>query len=105
MADPLPRDIGDMQQTVHTTQIDERAVIGDVLDHTLKDLAFLEVRDKFGAGFGTALFQNGPARYDNVAATTVDFQDLEWLWCSHQRAKIAHRADIDLAARQKGGGA
>ena len=47
MADPLPRDIGDMQQTVHTTQIDERAVICDVLDHTLKDLALLKVRDKF----------------------------------------------------------
>ena len=41
VADALPCDVGDMQQAVNTAKVDERAVIGDVLDHTLKNLAFL----------------------------------------------------------------
>ena len=46
MADALPCNIGDMQQAVNATKIDKGAVIGDVLDHTLKNLTFLQIRDK-----------------------------------------------------------
>jgi hypothetical protein len=35
VVDALPRDIGDMQQTIDAAQIHERTVIGDVLDDTL----------------------------------------------------------------------
>src|SRR6185295_12811579 len=40
--DAAPRDIGDVQQTVDAAQIDERTVIGDVLDDAVDDLTFLE---------------------------------------------------------------
>src|SRR5690606_1098226 len=43
MLDALPRHVGDVQQAVDATQVDERAVIGEVLDHTLHDRAFLQV--------------------------------------------------------------
>ena len=46
MADALPCNIGHMQQAVNTAKIDKGAVIGDVLDHTLKNLTFLQIRDK-----------------------------------------------------------
>ncbi len=51
-----------MQQAVDTAEIDEGAVIGDVLDHALQGLAFLEVGDQFGPRFRPALFQNRGAR-------------------------------------------
>src|SRR6185503_11528726 len=48
---------------------------------------------------------HGAARHDDVAAATVHLEDRELLVLAHQRADVAHRADIDLAARQEGHGA
>jgi hypothetical protein len=42
MLDTLPGHVGDVQQAIDATQIDERAVIGEVLDDTLDLLAFLQ---------------------------------------------------------------
>ncbi len=94
-----------MQQAVDAAQIDERTVIGDVLDHTVEHLAFLEAGDQLGALLGAALFEHGAARNDDVAAAAIHLQDLEWLRRAHQRGDVAHRADVDLAARQEGHGA
>jgi hypothetical protein len=38
VVDPAPGHVGDVQQAVHAAQIDEGAVFGDVLDHTVDDL-------------------------------------------------------------------
>src|SRR5690606_33758202 len=59
------------------------------------------LRALFGAGF----FQDGATRDDDVAARTVHFQDGEGLFLAHQRADVAHRADVDLRAGQEGRGA
>ena len=103
--DPLPGDVGDVQQSVDAAEVDEGAVVGDVLDHAFQNLAFLEVGDQFGAGLGARLFQHGAARDDDVVAAAVHLQDLERLRRVHQRRDVAHRPDVDLAARQKGDGA
>ena len=105
MVDAAPRDIGDMQQTVHTAEIDERAVIGDVFDHALENLAFLEVGKKLVALFGPGFFQDGAARNNDIATASIHFQDLERLRRPHQRANVADRADIDLATGQECHGA
>ena len=41
MADAAPAHVGDVQQAVDAAQVDERAELGDVLDHALADLARL----------------------------------------------------------------
>ncbi len=105
MVDAAPRDIGDVQQPVDTAEIDERAVIGDVLDHAFEDLAFLEVGEQLVALFGPRFLENGAARNDDIAAAAIHFQNLERLRRTHQRTDIADRAHIDLAARQEGHGA
>jgi hypothetical protein len=51
------------------------------------------------------LFHDGATRHDDVAAAAVHLEDGELLGLTHQRADIAHRAHIDLAARQEGHGA
>ena len=43
MLDALPRHIGNMEQSVYATQVNKCAVIGEVLDHALNGLAFLQV--------------------------------------------------------------
>ena len=43
MLDALPRHVGDVQQAVDAAEVDERAVIGEVLDDALDDRAFLQL--------------------------------------------------------------
>jgi len=42
VADAAPGEVGDVEQAVNATQINERTVVGDVLDDALDDGAFLE---------------------------------------------------------------
>ena len=44
MADAAPAHVGDVQQAVDAAQVDERAELGDVLDHALAELADFERR-------------------------------------------------------------
>ena len=101
MVDAFVADVSDMQQAIDAAQINERTVIGDVLDHAFDDLTFGKVLDQAGALFSTGFFKNGTARDNDVAAATVHFQNDEWLCDIHQRGNVAHGADIDLAAGQK----
>ena len=94
-----------MEQAVDAAEIDKRAIVGDVLDHAVDDLALFEARDDLAALLGSGLFKDGTARYDDVAAAAIHLQDLERLRHVHERANIADRPDIDLAARQEGHGA
>src|ERR1700722_9966568 len=97
--DPAPGDIGDVQ---HAVEVDERTVVGDVLDHAVDDLALFEVLHQFLALLGAGLFEHRAARHHDVAAAAIHFQDLERLRIAHQRCDVADRADIDLRARQEG---
>ena len=100
--DPAPGDIGDVQQAVDAAEIDERTVIGDVLDDAVDDLTFFEILHQFLALLGAGLFQHGAARHHDVAAAAIHLEDLERLRIVHQRRDVADRPDIDLRARQEG---
>jgi hypothetical protein len=94
-----------MEQAVDAAEIDEGAVVGDVLHHAVVDLAFLEVLDQLGARFGPGFLQHRAARNDDIAALAIHLEDLEGLGGAHEGRDVAHGADIDLAARQEGHGA
>ena len=57
MLDALPRHVGDVQQTIDATQINERAIIGKVFNSTPDGLAFFKVF-KQGLAHGTAFAFN-----------------------------------------------
>ena len=105
VVDAAPGDVGDVQQAVDAAEIDERAVVGDVLHHAVEDHAFLQALDQLAALLGAGLLQHGAAGDHDVAAGAVHLEDLERLRRAHQRADVAHRADIDLAAGQERHGA
>ena len=102
VVDSPPGDIGHMQKSVDAAEVDEGAVVGEVLDRAVDHLAFGEVGDDLVALLGPALLEHGAARDHDVAAPPVHLQDLERLRDVHQRRDVAHRADVDLAARQEG---
>ena len=102
MVDAAPGHVGDVQQAVDAAKINERTVIGDVLDHAFDGLAFFEVLHDFRTLFGATLFEHGAARDHDVAAALVHLEDFERLRDVHQRGDVADRTDVHLAARQEG---
>ena len=91
-----------MEQAIQAAEVDERAVVGDVLDHAGQDLAFLQGGEQLVALLGAALLEHRPARDHDVAAPAVHLQDLERLVLVEQRRDVPHRPDVDLAAGQEG---
>ena len=103
--DAPPGDVGDVQQAVDAAEVDERAVVGDVLHHAVDDLALFEVLHQLLALLGAGLLEHGAAGDDDVAAAAIHLEDLERLRHVHQRRHVADRPDVDLAARQERHGA
>ena len=83
MVHAAPRHVGDVQQAVDAAEIDERTVLGDVLDDAVDDLTLFEVGHELGALLGAALFEDGAARHDDVAAAAIHLEDLERLRRAH----------------------
>ena len=54
MIHAAPGNVGDMQQAVDAAEINERTVIGDVLDHAVDNLTFFEVLDQLLTLLGAA---------------------------------------------------
>mmetsp|Transcript_6380 Transcript_6380/g.9537 ORF Transcript_6380/g.9537 Transcript_6380/m.9537 type:complete len:337 (-) Transcript_6380:255-1265(-) len=102
MLDALPGHIGNVQQAVNTTQIHERAVVGQVLDDTLD---FHTLGQGFQQSFtlGTVLsFQNGAAGNNHVVTLLVELDNLEFEFFVLQVRGVANRTNIYQRARQEG---
>src|SRR3546814_15009360 len=91
-------DVCSSDLAVDAAQVNERTVIGDVLDDAFDHLALGEALDQARTLLGAGFLEHRAARDDDVAALAVHLQDLERLRHVHQRGHVAHRADIDLAA-------
>ena len=102
MLDAAPGEVGDVQQAVDAAQVDERAVIGDVLDHALDDRAFLQRLQQLLALGAEARFEHGAARDDDVVALAVELDDLELERLAFERRRVLDRADVDQRAGQEG---
>src|SRR4029077_21215223 len=85
MGDAPRRHVADREQRVDASEVNEGAVVVDVLDNALDDLTLFQPRHDLAALHGARLFEHGAAGYDDVAAAAVHFQDLEGLRHVHQR--------------------
>jgi hypothetical protein len=102
VVDAAPGDVGDVQQAVDAAEVHEGAVVGDVLDHAVEDHAFLEALDS--SARCSARVSSSTARRETTMLPRARSILRIWKGCgaAHQRADVAHRADVDLAARQEG---
>ena len=101
MLDAAPGEVGDVQQAVDAAQVDERAVVGDVLDDALDDRAFLQRRQELLALLAEARFEHGAARHDDVVALAVELDDLELERLVLVRRGVLDRTDVDERAGQE----
>ena len=94
MLDSAPCQIGDMQQTVDTAQVHECTVVGDVLDHSLDDRAFLEILyDRFAVGARTR-FQHRASGNHHIVALAVKLDDFQLHGLVFVRRRVLHRSYI-----------
>ena len=76
VADATPSHVRDVKQAIDSTQVDERAEIGNVLDDTLADLPRLNFRQQRPLHVLALVFQQFAATNHDIAANLVDFENL-----------------------------
>src|SRR5260370_339618 len=96
MRDASPDQIADVKQAVHSAEIDEDAVIGDVLHFAGDDGAFGERGHQRVALRFLVLFENGAAADDYVAAFAIQLQNANFDVFVFPAVQIVHRAQFDL---------
>ena len=102
MLDAPPSDVGDVQQAVDAAQIDEGAVIGDVLDHAVDDGPLVEGLQQSFALLAQRLFQNGAARNNDVVALLVELDDFELDLFALVGGGVLDGAHVDQRPGQEG---
>src|SRR5207253_296759 len=93
--------VGDVEQAVDAAQIDERAVVGEVLDDAGEDGALLELLEGVLLQLLALLLEEDAAAEHDVAALLVELDDLELEFFADQLVEIADRPQIDLRTRQE----
>src|SRR5262245_1759034 len=101
MRHAAPRHVGDVEQAVDAAQIDERAVVGDVLDDAGEDLALGERVERVFLLLGVLFLEEHLAREHDVAALLVDLDDAHAQLLAAQGVEVANRADVDLRPGQE----
>ena len=101
MLDALPCHVRDMKKAIDPAKVNERTVVGKVLDGTLDHCAFLQVVEQRRA-FGTVfLLDDRTARNDDVVALLVELDDLEFEGLVLEIRRVADRAHIDQRSGQE----
>src|ERR1700693_1439037 len=102
MLDALPRHVGDVQQPVYAAEVDECAVVGQVLDRAAHHGSFLQVVHERSALGREFLLHDRAPRHHDVVALLVELDDLELERLALQVGRIPDRTHIHQRARQKG---
>ncbi len=102
VVDPAPRDVGDVQQAVDAAEVDEHAVVGDVLDDAAEAGALFKPLEGLGLLLGELGLEHRLAGEDDVVAPAVQADDLELQLLAAQRLQVLDRLDVDQGPGQEG---
>src|SRR4029079_6877659 len=101
MTHALPRHVGDVQQAVDAGEVDDRTVIGEVLDDALDDRVLLQALEQLLALFRMLALDHGAAADHDVVALAVELYDLEFEFLAFEEHRIADRTHVDQRARKE----
>ena len=91
-----------MEQPIDPAKVDKGAEVRDVLDRAFAHLSLVQFGKDFFPKLVAVLFQDDPARNDDVSAGLVQFNDPELVGLSDKGIHVGYLAQIDLRAGQKG---
>ena len=101
VTDTAPCHVGDVQQTIDAAQVNERTVVGDVLDHALDHGAFRQRLEQLGAFLALRQLDDGTTRQHDVVATAVELDDLELEGLALVGGGVLDRTGVDERTRQE----
>src|SRR5712671_4548911 len=101
MLQAAPRHVGYMQQAVDTAEINERAVIGNILDRALEDDALFEHLERLFLERGALALDHTASRDHDVAACAVELENLETAALSDITIEISRGPQINMRPRQE----
>ena len=96
-----PCQIGDVQQTVDTAQVNERTVVGNVFNDTFDNSTFLQIFQQGFAFFAQSGFQNGTAGNHDVIAFFVQLDDFEFNFFAFKVRGIFNRTHVNQRTGQE----
>ena len=102
VADPAPRHVGDVEQTVESAEVDERPEVRDVLDNAFPHLAGKKLLDQCGALLLALALENDAPRHDDVPPALVQLDDLEIVGVADQVLDVRDPAKRDLGTGEEG---
>ena len=90
-----------MQQAIKPAKVDERAVLGEILDHSSEDRAFFQMLQRLSTLFLLRTLEQFLAGNNNVAALFIELDDGDFDRLSLHAVEVANRAQVHLRAGQK----
>src|SRR5437016_13695292 len=103
MPDAAPRHVGHVEEPVDAAEIDERAVVRDVLDRALEDDAFRQHLEGLGLERGALALEDRPPGHHHVPARAVELEDGEAAVLADVAVEVARRAEIGVRAGEERG--
>jgi hypothetical protein len=93
--DVLPAELGDVNETVHSTEVDECSEVHDRRHNTLADLTLGQVLEERGAVLALARLEKSAAGEDNVVPVLVELEDFGFHFLTQVGRQIAHSAKLN----------
>src|SRR4029077_4874445 len=101
VVDVLPRQLGDVHQTVDAAEVHERTEVDDRGDDALADLALLELGQEALTHLGLGLLEPRPTGEDDVVAVLVELDDLRLERLADVRLEVADATHLDEGGGQE----
>src|ERR1044072_1400283 len=90
-----------MKQSVDAAEIDERAVVGEVLDLALDDDVLFDLLQGLIFSAGVFLLDNSLARQHHVGPFAIELDYFGFDYLVAQRVEISHGTHVHLRAGQE----
>ena len=101
VVDVLPRQLGDVDETVDAAEVDEGTEVDDRGDDTAADLALLQLGQEVLANRRLGLLEPGTAGEHDVVAVLVELDDLGLDLLAHVGLEVADAAHLDERGREE----
>src|SRR5579871_1716431 len=102
MREASPGHIGDVEQAIEAAEVDKRAVLGEVLDHSGEDRTLFQVLQGLGALFILLAFEQVLARDHDVAALLVELDHGDFDGLALHAVQVTDGPEVHLGAGQEG---
>src|SRR5690242_1161325 len=101
MTDAAPGNIGNVQQAIYPTQVDENTEVGHVLDDAFQHLSLLQVVEDLNLLLFEVFLDEYFVRNYDVVVGVVDFYNFHFHFLTHKHVEVTDRLHVNLRTGQE----